>query len=120
MYILWFKAVGASWDEVDVDETGLPPPLALHANIHSLKLDLLSSLFQNLYPTEQDCVLVRTFLSCPASLEEKYSMIRLSDLLRKNKRLVHVLLSRFYHDFIQVLYRFFKNSLYPNLIQVLS
>ena len=86
MYILWFKAVGASWDEVDVDETGLPPPLALHANIHSLKLDLLSSLFQNLYPTEQDCVLVRTFLSCPASLEEKYSMIRLSDLLRKNKR----------------------------------
>ena len=30
--------------------------------------------------------MVRTFLSCPASLEEKYSMIRLSDLLRKNKR----------------------------------
>ena len=83
---LMFKAVGASWDEVDVEETGLPPPLALHANIHTLKLDLLSSLFQNLYPTEEDCVLVRQFLSCPASLEEKYSMIRLSDLLKKNKR----------------------------------
>jgi hypothetical protein len=79
--------VGASWEEVDIEETGgLPPPLALHANIHSLKLDLLSSLFQNLYPTEQDCLLVRQFLSFPASLEEKYSMIRLSDLLKKNKR----------------------------------
>ena len=42
----------------------------------SLKLDLLSSIFQGLYPTEQDCVLIRKFLSCPASLEEKYSMIR--------------------------------------------
>ena len=66
--------------------------------------------------------MVRTFLSCPASLEEKYSMIRLSDLLRKNKRVgielediaeamsqlanigaVHVLLPRFYPDFIQIL-----------------
>ena len=44
----------------------------------SLKLDLLSSIFQNLYPTEQDCVLVCQFMSCPASLEEKYTMIRLS------------------------------------------
>ena len=44
---LMYKAVGASWDEVDVeDSAGLPPPLALHANIHSLKLDLLSSIFQ--------------------------------------------------------------------------
>lgn len=82
---LMYKAVGASWEEIEV-ENGLPPPLALAANIHSLKLDLLSSIFQNLYPTEEDCVLVRKFLSCPASLEEKYSMIRLADLLRKNKR----------------------------------
>lgn len=84
---LMYKAVGASWDEIEVETgTGLPPPLALHSNIHSLKLDLLSSIFQNLYPTEQDCALVRGFLSCPASLEEKYAMIRLADLLKKNKR----------------------------------
>lgn len=83
---LMYKAVGASWEEIEVESGGLPPPLALHANLHSLKLDLLSSIFQNLYPTEEDCVLVRKFLSCPASLEEKYSMIRLADLLRKNKR----------------------------------
>jgi len=42
----------------------------------SVKLDLLSSIFQNLYPTEQDCLLVCQFMSCPASLEEKYTMIR--------------------------------------------
>ena len=84
---LMYKAVGTTWDEVDLEDTGgLPPALALHANIHSLKLDLLSSIFQGLYPTEEDCVLVRNFLSCPASLEEKYAMIRLSDLLKKNKR----------------------------------
>ena len=73
---LMYKAIGTSWDEVDVDETGLPPPLVLHANISSMKLDLLSSIFQGLYPTEQDCILIRKFLACPASLEEKYSMMR--------------------------------------------
>ena len=73
---LMYKAIGTSWDEVDVDETGLPPPLVLHANIRSMKLDLLSRIFQGLYPTEQDCILIRKFLSCPASLEEKYSMMR--------------------------------------------
>ena len=83
---LMYKAVGASWDEVEVDESGLPPPLVLHANLRTLKLDLLSSIFQGLYPNEQDCLLIRQFLSCPASLEEKYGMIRLSDILRKNKR----------------------------------
>lgn len=45
-----------------------------------------SGCFQGLYPTEEDCQLVRKFMSCPASLEEKYSMIRLSDLLKRNKR----------------------------------
>ena len=83
---LMYKAVGASWDEVDVQESGLPPPLALHANLRTLKTDLLSSIFQGLYPSQQDCQLIRQFLSCPASLEEKYGMIRLSDILRKNKR----------------------------------
>ena len=83
---LMYKAVGASWDEVDVEESGLPPPLVLHANLRTLKTDLLSSIFQGLYPNEQDCHLIRQFLSCPASLEEKYNMIRLSDILRKNKR----------------------------------
>ena len=83
---LMYKAVGASWDDVDVEESGLPPPLVLHANLRTLKTDLLSSIFQGLYPSEQDCHLIRQFLSCPASLEEKYNMIRLSDILRKNKR----------------------------------
>ena len=35
----------------------------------SLKLDLLSSIFQGLYPTEGDCEMVKHFISCPASLE---------------------------------------------------
>ena len=86
---LMYKAVGASWDEVEVADGGaggLPPPLVLHANLRTLKLDLLSSIFQGLYPAEQDCLLIRQFLSCPASLEEKYGMIRLSDILKKNKR----------------------------------
>ena len=73
---LMYQAIGTTWDEVDVEETGLPPPLVLHANISSMKLDLLSSIFQDLYPTEQDCILIRKFLACPASLEEKYSMMR--------------------------------------------
>ena len=47
---------------------------------------MLSSIFQGLYPTEQDCLLVRTFMACPASLDEKYTMIRFCDLLKKNKR----------------------------------
>jgi hypothetical protein len=36
------------------------------------------------------------------------------------KGAVHVHLSRFYPDFIQIFSRFFKNSLYPNFIQILS
>ena len=83
---LMYKAIGTSWEDVDVEDTGLPPPLLLHAKISSLKLDLLSSIFQGLYPTEQDCFLIRAFMSCPASLEEKYTMMRLSDVLKKNKR----------------------------------
>ena len=39
----------------------------------SLKLDLLSSIFQGLYPTEGDCRMVRHFISCPASLEVSLS-----------------------------------------------
>ena len=50
-------------------------------------MDLLSSIFQRLYPTEADCMLVCQFMACPASLEEKYTMIRLSDILKKNKRM---------------------------------
>jgi hypothetical protein len=84
---LMYKTIGTSWDEMDDDDdTGLPPPLVLHAKISNLKLDLLSSIFQNLYPTEEDCLLIRRFISSPASLEEKYTMIRLSDILKKNKR----------------------------------
>ena len=30
---LMYKAIGTSWDEVDVEDSGLPPPLVLHANI---------------------------------------------------------------------------------------
>ena len=30
--------------------------------------------------------MVKHFISCPASLEEKYSMMRLSDLLKRNKK----------------------------------
>ena len=33
-----------------------------------------------------DCEMVKHFISCPASLEEKYSMMRLSDLLKRNKK----------------------------------
>ena len=29
---------------------------------------------------------VKHFISCPASLEEKYSMMRLADLLKRNKK----------------------------------
>ena len=32
-------------------------------------------------------MLVCQFMACPASLEEKYTMIRLSDILKKNKRM---------------------------------
>ena len=67
-------------------ETNIPPPLLLQENLRSLKLDLLSSIFQGLYPTEGDCEMVKHFISCPASLEEKYSMMRLSDLLKRNKK----------------------------------
>jgi hypothetical protein len=39
----------------------------------SLKLDLLSSIFQGLYPTEGDCQMVRHFITCPASLEVRFT-----------------------------------------------
>ena len=32
-------------------------------------------------------MLICRFMACPASLEEKYTMIRLSDILKKNKRM---------------------------------
>ena len=38
----------------------------------------------------------------------------------REKGAVHVLLSRFYPDFIQILSRFFRNSLYPDVILILS
>ena len=31
---------------------------------------------------------VKHFISCPASLEEKYSMMRLADLLKRNKKVI--------------------------------
>lgn len=55
---LMCKAMGTSWDEVD-DSLGLPPPLALHANIRTLKLDLLSSIFQVAF------IAIFSFKSCP-------------------------------------------------------
>ena len=51
----------------------------------SLKLDLLSSIYQGMYPCEHDCFLVNCFISCPASLDERYAMMRLGDILAKNK-----------------------------------
>ena len=78
---------GQTWEDVRcLGEANLPPPLLLQENLRSLKLDLLSSIFQGLYPTEGDCEMVKHFISCPASLEEKYSMMRLSDLLKRNKK----------------------------------
>ena len=52
----------------------------------SLKLSLLSSLFQRTYPLPRDLALATAFLSCPAALEDKYAMMRLGDILRKNKK----------------------------------
>ena len=78
---------GQTWEDVGcLGEANIPPPLLLQENLRSLKLDLLSSIFQGLYPTEGDCEMVKHFISCPASLEEKYSMMRLSDLLKRNKK----------------------------------
>jgi hypothetical protein len=51
----------------------------------SLKLDLLSSIYQGLYPNEHDCFLISRFVCCPATLDEKYCMMRMSDILTKNK-----------------------------------
>ena len=45
---------------------------------------------------------------------------RVEVALMKSKSAVHVRLSRFYPDFILILSRFFRNSLYPNFIQILS
>ncbi|XP_023337087.1 uncharacterized protein LOC111708067 [Eurytemora carolleeae] len=79
---------GRTWEDLHnlAVERDIPPPLLLQENIRSLKLDLLSSIFQGLYPTEGDCRMVRHFISCPASLEEKYHMMRLADLLKRNKK----------------------------------
>ena len=77
---------GQTWEDVGcLGEANIPPPLLLQENLRSLKLDLLSSIFQGLYPTEGDCEMVKHFISCPASLEEKYSMMRLSDLLKSSR-----------------------------------
>ena len=51
----------------------------------SLKLDLLSSIYQGMYPSEHDCFLVNCFVSCPTSLDDKYTMMRMGDILNKNK-----------------------------------
>jgi hypothetical protein len=51
-----------------------------------LKTDLLASLYQELYPNEADIKLVNSFISCPISLEQKYNMLRLNDILNKNKK----------------------------------
>ncbi len=49
----------------------------------SLKLDLQSSIFQRMYPTDRDSLLVNRFIACPVSLEEKYNIVKLSELLVK-------------------------------------
>ena len=49
-------------------------------------MDLLSSVFQRLYPTQEDTDSINQFMSCNASLEEKYSMMRFADILKKNKK----------------------------------
>ena len=51
-----------------------------------MKRDLLSSIYLELFPTEFDCELVNKFIKFPISLERKYDMIRLSDILTKNKK----------------------------------
>ena len=81
------RASAQTWDTVGAaSESSLPPPLQLQENLRSLKLDLLSSIFQvraphsisisplhtalqGLYPTEGDTEMVKHFISCPASLE---------------------------------------------------
>ena len=45
----------------------------------------MSSIYQDMYPNEHDCFLVNCFISCPTSLDEKYSMMRMGDILNKNK-----------------------------------
>jgi len=44
-------------------------------------MELLSSIYQRLYPTPRDCYLVNKFISCPLGLEDKYEHVRLADLL---------------------------------------
>ncbi|XP_059093166.1 uncharacterized protein LOC131888343 isoform X2 [Tigriopus californicus] len=76
-----------NWEEILDNVSGQTKPLMLQERLKSLKLDLLSSIFQSLYPTETDCYLVNRFISCPTTLEDKYSMMRLGDILRKNKKM---------------------------------
>ena len=58
---------------------------AARSFFRSLKLDLLSSIYQGMYPSEHDCFLVNCFISCPTSLDDKYTMMRMGDILNKNK-----------------------------------
>ncbi|CAB4069758.1 RNF31 [Lepeophtheirus salmonis] len=84
---LVYKAMKFNWDDVQGENpNGLPPPLLLQEQIRNLKLDLLSSIFQRIYPLEEDLLSINSFISCPASLEEKYNMMRLADILKKNKK----------------------------------
>lgn len=81
-----YPSSAQTWENVNLGASNLPPPLLLQENLRyknnkefsdfysqlncrSLKLDLLSSIFQGLYPTEGDCEMVKHFISCPASLE---------------------------------------------------
>ena len=36
-----------------------------------------------MYPTDRDSLLVNRFIACPVSLEEKYNIVKLSELLVK-------------------------------------
>ena len=38
-----------------------------------------------MYPSEHDCFLVNCFITCPTSLDDKYTMMRMGDILNKNK-----------------------------------
>jgi hypothetical protein len=59
--------------------------LLLHFVCSALKVDLLCSLFLDTYPTSEDLSLVRAFIACPLTLDDKYCMMRVGDILRRNK-----------------------------------